>query len=90
MHLSPEGSILATFSCTGCIKLWEMDSWGLIQDLRDQKEPNIDEFYVGRFTPDGEHIIVGGKLKDRKRWSHEDDDNHILACPLKVRLLRPL
>jgi len=31
-----------------------------------------------------EHIIIAGKLKDRKKWSSEDDDNHILPCPLKV------
>jgi WD40 repeat protein len=49
-----------------------------------EKEPNIDEFYVGRFTPSGNHLVVGGKLKDRLRWSEQDDDNHILPCPLKV------
>lgn len=28
--------------------------------------------------------MVGGKLKDRNRWSEQDDDNHILPCPLKI------
>jgi len=31
-----------------------------------------------------EHIVIAGKLKDRNKWSIEDDDNHILPCPLKV------
>ncbi|KAJ1959479.1 hypothetical protein H4R35_007640, partial [Dimargaris xerosporica] len=52
--------------------------------LRDADEPNIDEFYVCKFTPDHSHVIVGGKLKDRMRWSEADDDNHILPCPIKI------
>jgi len=35
--------------------------------------------------PDGRHLVAGGKLKDRKRWSAHDEDNHILPCPVKVR-----
>jgi hypothetical protein len=54
------------------------------QKLRDQNETNIDEFYVGKFTPDGRHLVTGGKLKDRNRWSDQDNDNHILPCPLKM------
>jgi hypothetical protein len=49
------------------------------------QEPHIDEYYCGAFLPDGRHVVAGGKLKDRGRWSAEDDDNHILPCPLKVR-----
>ena len=49
-----------------------------------EQEENLDEFYVGRFTPDMTKIAVAGKLKDPKRWSEEDEDNHILPCPIKV------
>jgi WD40 repeat protein len=48
------------------------------------KEENIDEFYTGIFSPDGTKIALGGKMKDRKRWSKDDDDNHIMACPIKI------
>ncbi|KAJ3289071.1 hypothetical protein HK104_007766 [Borealophlyctis nickersoniae] len=84
MVLSPDGSMLATFCNLGLAKIWNLDTFEVIQNLKDDKEENIDEFYVGRFTPDMLHLVVGGKLKDRKRWSDEDDDNHILPCPLKI------
>lgn len=82
--LSPDGSMLATFSTVGTAKLWDVHSGKLVMSLKDEKEPDIDEFYVGRFIPDSSRIVVGGKLKDRNRWSEQDDDNHILPCPLKV------
>lgn len=36
------------------------------------------------WTDDGTHIIVGGKLKSRKKWSTDDQDNSILPTPLKI------
>ncbi|KAJ1916620.1 hypothetical protein H4219_003684 [Mycoemilia scoparia] len=84
ISLSPDGLLLATFSSTGTIKLWEMRTFKCIKKLRDADEPNIDEYFVGQFLPDGRHLIAGGKLKDRKRWSEADEDNHILPCPLKI------
>ncbi|KAJ3300785.1 hypothetical protein HK104_003755 [Borealophlyctis nickersoniae] len=84
MVLSPDGSMLATFCNLGLAKIWNLDTFEVIQNLKDDKEENIDEFYVGRFTPDMLHLVVGGKLKDRKRWSDDDDDNHILPCALKI------
>ncbi|ORX99738.1 WD40 repeat-like protein [Basidiobolus meristosporus CBS 931.73] len=83
MSLSPDGSMLATFCHLGDIKIWDLDTYTMIQKLRDNKEPNIDEFYVGRFVPN-QLLIAGGKLKDRTRWSDVDEDNHILPCPLKI------
>ena len=85
MRLSHNGELLATFSTLGHIKIWETDTFQLVQHLRDANEPDIDEYYCGAFLPDGRHLVAGGKLKDRKRWSVQDEDNHILPCPLKVR-----
>ncbi|KAJ2238256.1 hypothetical protein IWW45_000267 [Coemansia sp. RSA 485] len=84
MALSPDGSMLATFGSSGSVQIWDTESFECLATLRDQEEPNIDEFFVGQFTPSSEYIVVGGKLKDRKRWSDADEDNHILPCPLKV------
>jgi len=33
---------------------------------------------------------VGGKRKDRNRWSVQDDDNHILPSDIKVFFLLQL
>jgi len=82
--LSPDGEMLVTFSTIGTAKIWDVETFEEIQTLRDVDEEQIDEFFVGRFTPTMEHIVLAGKLKDRKKWSSEDDDNHILPCPLKV------
>ncbi|KAI9202680.1 WD40-repeat-containing domain protein [Polychytrium aggregatum] len=84
MVLSPDHSMLATFCNNGCVRIWDLDTFQEIQFLRDADEPNIEEYYVGRFSLDMKRIVVGGRLKDRKRWSALDDDNHILPCPLKV------
>ncbi|KAG1442240.1 hypothetical protein G6F56_011151 [Rhizopus delemar] len=84
MALSQDGAILATFSNIGAVKLWDIENdFALVHKLRDADEANIDEFYCGKFVGDG-YMIVGGKLKDRQRWSAEDDDNHILPCPIKI------
>ncbi|KAJ1902600.1 hypothetical protein LPJ81_003518 [Coemansia sp. IMI 209127] len=84
MSISPDGSMLATFGSTGQVNVWDTETFECLTSLRDMSEPNIDEFFVGQFTPNSEYLIVGGKLKDRKRWSEADEDNHILPCPLKI------
>ncbi|CAG8535931.1 10011_t:CDS:10 [Ambispora gerdemannii] len=86
MTLSPDGTMLVTFSNVGYAKIWDTSDFRMIQKLRDSEisETQIDEFFVGKFTPDQTRIVVGGKLKDRMRWSIEDEDNHILPCPLKI------
>ncbi|KAI8905117.1 WD40-repeat-containing domain protein [Gorgonomyces haynaldii] len=84
MRLSMDGSLLATFCNGGSTKIWETVEFKLVQVLEDTSEENIDEFYVGSFTPQMTHILIGGKLKDRKRWSEADNDNHVMGCPVKV------
>ncbi|KAI9252833.1 WD40-repeat-containing domain protein [Phascolomyces articulosus] len=85
MTLSPDGTILVTFSSVGFIKLWDVtDEFKMIRRLRDSAEANIEEFYCGQFVDNQELLVAGGKLKDRFRWSAQDDDNHILPCPVKV------
>ncbi|KAI8375962.1 WD40-repeat-containing domain protein [Radiomyces spectabilis] len=86
MTLSKDGMLLATFSNVGNVKIWDVgDQFALVRKLRDAEEANIDEFYCGQFaSADGSVIATGGKLKDRHRWSAEDDDSHILPCPIKI------
>ncbi|PWA02527.1 hypothetical protein BB558_001352 [Smittium angustum] len=84
IQLSQCGEMLATFSNTGFVKIWDTNTFSLLRKLKDPEEANIEEFYVGQFTPDSKYVITGGKLKDRKMWSNADEDNHILPCPLKV------
>lgn len=84
MSLSEDGTMLATFSSIGSIKIFEAgNDFTLLRKLRDTEETQIDEFYCGAFTPNG-LMAVGGKLKDRHRWSEEDGDNHILPCDIKI------
>ncbi|KAI8817526.1 WD40-repeat-containing domain protein [Fimicolochytrium jonesii] len=84
MVQSPDGRMLATFSSLGTVRVWDCETWTQIQLLKDEEEKNIDEFYCGRFTENMDRIVVGGKLKDPLKWSEEDNDNHILPCPLKI------
>ncbi|KAJ2798407.1 hypothetical protein H4S07_005700, partial [Coemansia furcata] len=84
MSLSPDGTLLATFGSSGHVHIWDTDTFECLTTLRDRSEANIDEFFVGQFSPNSEYLIVGGKLKDRKRWSEADEDNHIMPCPLKI------
>ncbi|CDS14390.1 hypothetical protein LRAMOSA06559 [Lichtheimia ramosa] len=85
MTLSPDGVMLATFSSTGAIQLWDIaDNFKLLRRIRDRGETQIEEFYCGKFSNDQELIVAGGKLKNRSVWSSQDDDNHILPCPIKI------
>ncbi|KAI9094710.1 WD40-repeat-containing domain protein [Phlyctochytrium arcticum] len=84
MSLSPDGSLLATFSTLGVVRIWDLETYEPVQMLQDTSETEIDEFYCGQFTPTGSHLVVAGKLKDSKKWSQEDEDNHILPCPIKT------
>ncbi|KAI7906648.1 WD40-repeat-containing domain protein [Cokeromyces recurvatus] len=85
MTLSQDGTLLATFSNVGAIKIWDvLSNFQLLRKIRDQAETQIDEFYCGQFLGEEGLLVTGGKLKDRHRWSAEDGDNHILPCPLKV------
>lgn len=84
MSLSDDGRLLATFSSIGSVKIWEIGpEFDLLRKIRDSEETQIDEFYCGAFIPNG-LLAVGGKLKNRHRWSEEDNDNHILPCDIKI------
>ncbi|KAL0087782.1 WD40-repeat-containing domain protein [Phycomyces blakesleeanus] len=86
MSISPDGTLLATFSNVGAIKIWDIeDDFRMVRKLRDMEEMHIDEFYCGKFVSESQALLVtGGKLKDRHRFSVQDEDNHILPCPIKV------
>ncbi|EPB83107.1 hypothetical protein HMPREF1544_10145 [Mucor circinelloides 1006PhL] len=84
MTLSDDGTLLVTYSNTGAVKIYDIqDDFRLVRKLRDTDEKHIDEFYCGTLTPNG-LLAVGGKLKDRYRWSADDADNHILPCDIKI------
>ncbi|CAH1760430.1 137_t:CDS:10 [Entrophospora sp. SA101] len=84
MVLSPDGTMLASFSNFGVIKIWDTTELTMLQTMRDTEEKNIEEYYVGKFAPTHTHLIAGGKLKDRYKWEYKEEDNHILPCPLKI------
>ncbi|KAI8379820.1 WD40-repeat-containing domain protein [Choanephora cucurbitarum] len=85
MSLSDDGQLLATYSNVGAVRVYDIvQDFRQLRKLRDDTETHIDEFYCGTFVTDKGLIAVGGKLKDRHRWSSEDEDNHILPCPIKI------
>eukprot|EP01135_Chromosphaera_perkinsii_P000468 Nk52_evm22s96 gene=Nk52_evmTU22s96 len=84
MALSDDGHMLATFSIYGSIRVWDCEEWTLLTELFCKNDDTVNDFYCGLFLPDNEHVVVGGKCKDRNRWSEEDDDNYILPCPLLI------
>lgn len=36
------------------------------------------------WSDNGKYIIAAGKMKSRKKWNEDEDDNFIVPCPLKV------
>ncbi|ORX62961.1 WD40 repeat-like protein [Hesseltinella vesiculosa] len=83
ISLSEDGLLLATFSVFGSVRIYDVqDDFKLLAKLRDNSEEQIEEYYCGLFK--GSYLVTGGKLKDRQRWSAEDEDNHILPCPIKT------
>lgn len=85
MTLSKDGTLLVTFSNIGAIKIWDIrNDMTCVRHIRDPSETQIDEFYCGQILTDEGLLVTGGKLKNRHRWSTEDNDNHILPCPIKI------
>ncbi|KAF7728088.1 hypothetical protein EC973_006726 [Apophysomyces ossiformis] len=83
---NPLEVVPCNISDQGAIKIWDIeDDFRLVRKLRDVEETHIDEFYCGKFVSETqEFMVTGGKLKDRHRWSAQDEDNHILPCPIKI------
>lgn len=81
---SHDGTMFATVSTLGTVRVWDVETFKMLKELRDEKEKNIEEFYVCQWTPNDAKIIVAGKLQNRLKWSKEDEDNAILPCPIKV------
>jgi len=84
MQLSTDYTMLATCSTLGSVRIWDISTWEMLFELRDEEEINIEEFFVVCWTENCHHIIAAGRLKNRKRWSEQDDDNEILPCPIKI------
>ncbi|KAI7896073.1 WD40-repeat-containing domain protein [Mucor mucedo] len=85
MTLSDDGTLLVTFSNIGAIKIWDVHhNLTCLRHIRDRQETQIDEFYCGQLLPADELLVAGGKLKNRHRWSAEENDNHIMPCPIKI------
>jgi WD40 repeat protein len=85
MTLSDDGTMLVTFCNIGCVKIWDIrKGFKCLRHIRDKEEKQIDEFYCGQLLPGTGLLATGGKLKNRHRWSAEDNDNHILPCPIKI------
>jgi len=61
---SQKGDMLATSSTYGSIRIWDISNWSQIQELRDEQEENIEEFYVMQFTDDDQKLFAAGKLKN--------------------------
>lgn len=84
MTLSEDGMLLLTFCNVGAVKIWDInENFECIRHIRDRDETQIDEFYCGQILSEG-LLVTGGKLKNRHRWSAEDNDNHIMPCPIKI------
>ncbi len=85
MCLSHNGTVLASCSSIGTIRLWDiLEDWKLLIEIRDADETNIEEFYTVSFSADDRYIIAAGKQKDRTRWAEQEDDNEVLAGTIKV------
>lgn len=78
------GSLLATFNFSGIVKIYNLQDYSLVCTLQDFEEEEIEEHFVGTFLANDTLLAVGGKLKRRRQWSEEDDDNAILPCPIKI------
>lgn len=85
MTLSDDGKLLATFCNMGSIKVWDVDNnCNLMRKIHDKSETEIEEFYCGQFLTEKGFLVAGGKLKARHKWSHQDNDNFILDCDIKI------
>lgn len=75
---------LASVSTLGTIRIWNIEDWSLIKELKDKDEPNIEEFFALQWSPDDTKLIVAGKHKDRKKWDPEEEDFTSQAAAIKI------
>lgn len=84
ISLSQDGVLIASASTLGSLCIWDSSSLQQIAEIRDREEPNIIDYYCVQFTPNSQYVLAGGKIKNRKHWSFNDNDNHILPCSVKL------
>lgn len=49
MSLSPDGTLLATYSNMGSAQIWEMDTYQQVQSLRDQTVRLLCKIYIALY-----------------------------------------
>lgn len=79
---------MATVACTGEVKVFQVSarpdraSWPLLRVLRDDQEPELEEFFTGAFW--GNFFLAAGKRKDRHSWDDSDGDHSVLPGIVKI------
>jgi WD40 repeat protein len=58
MSWSADGSLLASASSLGTVRIWKVDDWKMVKELKDKNETNIEEFFMAVFSPDGTKVIT--------------------------------
>ncbi|KJE93828.1 hypothetical protein, variant 1 [Capsaspora owczarzaki ATCC 30864] len=82
--LSLDGQLLATASTLGSICLWDANTLEQVGEIRERADTFIMDYYAVHILPNPRFVAAGGKCKDRRRWSANDNDNHILPCAVRV------
>ena len=82
--VSPDQTLLATFTSVGTAQLYSLTSsdFSLIATLQDPAETQISEYFTGHFF--SHFLIVGGRRKSLYAYSQTDLDNAILPCDMVV------
>jgi WD40 repeat protein len=84
MCVSHDGSMLASCSGNGTVKIFDLNTLKEVMEYRDLGEKQIDEFFVVGFSRNDHFVVTGGKRKDRYKWEEKEKDNKIIDCPLKM------
>lgn len=62
--ISPDGSLVAAGSLDTVVRIWDVETGGLVERLRGHR----DSVYSVVFTPDGRGIVSGSLDKTLKYW----------------------